>query len=371
MLNKCITYLSFGDVDSYLNFLDKIKNFSPWTKIVMIFIVTAILFSILCTIYPSFKKGFVIVKEDIVHHKLGWKLLVVGGLFIFLTVIYLHGLNGEMEHSKNISNYDLVEKESDTVESFYPIAVDISNENKVGEWTYYICNVTDEASGITYPALFKYKGNDSSIRVSKRACYNYQIAKDSVFYLDSTISIQDHGELFVSRPDGKNYRILEEELHDFQIVDNEFIYYTYRHDTVGVGLEGHALHRMNLDGSDINIVTYEIDGMGISGSSMDFKVKGDWAYGKNYRVKLGSPATGLEKVELLDNYRDSNNDDWFYYTTNRLIKGRKDGTEQIELDGVDDFWYQIDNVDAEWIYYTKGQDTYKIRKDGTGKTITK
>lgn len=252
---------------------------------------------------------------------------------------------------------------------FYPIAVDMKNINVVGEWTYFIYDITDKYSSepYTYPALFKYQNNESAIRVSPRACYNYQVAQDSVFYMDSTTMAQDHGELYVSRPDGKSERMLDEELYNFQIVDDKYIYYLFRNDTLGVGIEGHALQRMNLDGTNKMIVAYEISGAGFGCSHFNYQVKGDWVYGDTFRIKLGSPADGFEKVELLS-ADENDQDDWIYYVTNRLIKARKDGSEQIELDGIDSYHYAIDIFNENWICYTKGGVKYKIKKDGTYKT---
>lgn len=252
---------------------------------------------------------------------------------------------------------------------FYPIPVDMKNINVVGEWTFFIHDITVDSSSerFTYPALFKYKNNESAIRVSPRACYNYQVAQNSVFYMDSITMIQDHGILYVSRPDGKNERLLDEDLYSFQLINDEYIYYLFRHDTLGVGLEGHALYRMNLDGTNKMIAAYEVSGAGFGCSHFDYHVKDDWVYGDTFRIQLGNPANGFEKVELLIDIENIE-DDWIYYVTNRLIKARKDGSEQIELDGIDSYHYEINSIDEYWIYYTKGGVDYKIKKDGTNKT---
>ena len=49
------------------------------------------------------------------------------------------------------------------------------------------------------------------------------------------------------------------------------------------------------------------------------------------------------------------------------MKARRDGSEQTELDGVDDYYYYLEKVEGDWIYYTKGGVKYRIRTDGTGK----
>lgn len=93
------------------------------------------------------------------------------------------------------------------------------------------------------------------------------------------------------------------------------------------------------------------------------KQEDGWAIYSNYKVQIGNQADGLEKVVLLD----STDEDWIYYTSNMLIKAKPDGTEQVVLDGVDDFWYQIDKIEGGWIYYQKGNDKYKIDINGNNK----
>ncbi len=80
-------------------------------------------------------------------------------------------------------------------------------------------------------------------------------------------------------------------------------------------------------------------------------------------MELGEPADGYEKIVC----KDIGDNDWIYYVTNRLMKARRDGSEQIELDGVDDYDYHIEKVEGDWIYYIKGGVKYRIRTDGTGK----
>ena len=146
-------------------------------------------------------------------------------------------------------------------------------------WVYfrYILTETYNDYTVTYPALFRYQEDVCMVeRVNDRACYLFEIVGDRVYYLDSSISYQDHGELYVSKVDGEDKRILEDELFGFQIVDEQYIYYTYRYDTVGVGLEGHALYRMNLDGSERMIAAYEVSGTDMNTSHFDYKVEDGW-----------------------------------------------------------------------------------------------
>ena len=252
-------------------------------------------------------------------------------------------------------------------EKIYPSNEDIIDEKKAGDWVYfrYMLEWTYHDDTQSYPALFRYReGECIAELVTDGSCHTYEVVGDYVYYLNSIIAFQDHGELYVSDPDGKNKRKLEEELFDFQIVDEKYIYYTYRHDTYGVGLEGHALHRMNLDGSDIMIAAYEVsgaDGMGVS--HFEYKVVDGWVDCGEFKMELGAPADGYEKIVC----KDIGDNDWIYYVTNRLMKARRDGSEQTELDGVDDYWYEINKVEGDWIYYTKGGVKYRIRTDGTGK----
>lgn len=287
-------------------------------------------------------------------------------------------INGDIYQDNIIYNFDedtennqLTEKElviDINGEKIYPISIDIKDEKEVGDWVYFIYMI-EEIYGdetIIYPALFRYqKETCIAERVNERACYSFEVVGDCVYYLDSTTNFKDHGELYISRPDGKNERLLEEELYDFQIVDGKYIYYTYRHDTVGVGLEGHALHRMNLDGSDIMTAAYEVSGADFGISHFEYKVVDGWVDCGIFKMEIGEPANGFEKIV----FKDIGDNDWIYYVTNRLIKARKDGSEIVELDGEDDYYYSIEKIEDDWIYYIKGVDEYKIRTDGSGKEL--
>lgn len=261
----------------------------------------------------------------------------------------------------------------------YPIDIFVSDVQKVGDWYYFIYN-TDLTDKILMPVLYKSQYEDLRVaeRVSPRSCDKYYVSNDCVFYTDYTYINNMHGELYVSRPDGKNERLLQDEIFYFELID-DYIYYSFDFDTVGVGIDGHAIHRMNLDGSNKIIVAYEtkISKYGICHHG--YRVVGEWVYCRErdiengewiysedkYRIKMGEPATGLEKVEFLVDI----DDEWIYYVTNRLIKAKPDGSEIIELDDMCDFDYSIYDIDSEWIYYYKHGEQYKIKKDGTSKTL--
>ena len=248
----------------------------------------------------------------------------------------------------------------------YPVSTEMKDEWEAGDWVFfrYMMEEADANYEAVYPVLFRYrKGEHIAERVNQSACYSFDIVGDYLYYLDSVIAFQDHGVLYVSKLDGTDERILEEELHDFQIVDGQYIYYTYRHDTIGVGLEGHALHRMNLDGSDKMIVAYEVSGIDMGVSHFDYKVDDGWVDCDTFKMKVGEPADGYEEIV----FKDIGDNDWVYYVTNRLMKARKDGSERVELDGVDDYYYEIERIEDDWIYYIKGGEKFKIRTDGSGK----
>lgn len=251
-------------------------------------------------------------------------------------------------------------------DKIYPADIDMIEEKRAGGWVYFRCMLEETINDytVTYPALFRYQEGDYiAERVNSGACYSFEIVEDRVYYLNSTLAYQDHGELYVSEPDGKNERLFEKELHDFQIVDEQYIYYTCRHDTIGVGLDGHALHRMNLDGSEKMVAAYEVSGIDLSTSHFDYKVEDGWVDCGTFKMAIGEPADGYEEIV----FKDIGDNDWLYYVTNRLIKARKDGSERVELDGVDDYYYLIEKIEDDWIYYIKGGEAYRIRTDGSGK----
>ena len=101
--------------------------------------------------------------------------------------------------------------------------------------------------------------------------------------------------------------------------------------------------------------------MGVS--HFDYRVDDGWVDCDTFKMKVGEPADGYEEIV----FKDIGDNDWVYYVTNRLMKARKDGSEIVELDGVDDYYYEIERIEDDWIYYIKGGEKYKIRTDGTGK----
>ena len=80
----------------------------------------------------------------------------------------------------------------------------------------------------------------------------------------------------------------------------------------------------------------------LQGSHYNVTIEDGWAIYPNYKIQIGNQADGLEKVVLLD----STDEDWIYYTSNRLIKTKPDRNEQVVLDNEDNFCYQIDKIES-------------------------
>lgn len=285
---------------------------------------------------------------------------VTGVIVVASIVIICAILAHAFSQRKRPEPYQEITILNERKEDVHPLGVDILDERQVGDYTFFRYKITD--NDYTFPVLFKWKKGEPAERISDRACPHFEVAHETVIYLDSTAGDLSHGQLYVVRPDGKAERVLEEELYYFS-VENDYIYFIYCYDTVGVGLEGHALHRMDINGDNIITVAYELSGPCLRGSKYDFRIEDGWAIYSNYKVKIDNQADGLEKVVLLE----STKDEWIYYTSNKLIKAKPDGTEQMVLDDEDDFQYEIGKIEDGWIYYNKGGDMYKIDINGNYK----
>ena len=261
----------------------------------------------------------------------------------------------------------------------YPIEAFVTDKQKVGEWYYFIYK-TDLTQNYLMPVLYRSKDMEVAERVSPRSCDKFIVNNNSIYYVDFPYLGDWHGELYVCRPDGKNERLIKDEIHYFDIV-NDYIYFTYSIDTTGPGIEAHAMHRINLDGSNPIVVAYEYDLPKYGYCHFNYRVIDEWVYcyskdWKNgewidkipqFRIKMVENATGLEPIEFLIDI----DEEWVYYITNRLIKAKTDGSELIVLDDIEDVNYFITKIDDDWIYYHKLNDMYKIKKDGSSKTLIK
>lgn len=294
-------------------------------------------------------------------------IIVIISMFLFFYKIEDNNEKSSVENSsQNNSIYTQITISDKKGKIINPIGVDIIKSLNIDGIIYFTYNYCDTVNDkkIYYPVLYKWKKGQSAERISEGACPHFEVVKDSVVYLNSTTDVISHGELYVSRPDGINKRVLDDEIWDF-VIDQDYIYYQYCYDTVGAGLGGHALHRMDVNGANSTVVAYEVNSPYLKSDYHNFKIKDGWAIYKNYKIELQDQATGLEKVVMTD----KTDIDWLYYTTNQLIKAKPDGTSQIILDEEDSFWYQIDKIDGKWIYYQKGKDKYKIDEDGNNKSL--
>ena len=265
-----------------------------------------------------------------------------------------------------------------TQELFFPILVDVQEKQVVGDWIFFIHEVTGSyLYDHSWPALFRMKNDGNygpAYQVSEKAVFIWDVVDGSVFYMDSTTMFPDHGFLFVTRPDGRNYRLLAESLRNFRIV-NGYIYFRYRHTTLGVGRDGHAIYRMDIDGSNQIIVAYPPSGVGLY-SVNEFsllRIEQGWIYAGNFRMELGYPATGLERIQVLCDSTDRHLNGWIYYITTRLMMARYDGSEQMEVYYREGFWGGVFYVNDYWIYFYDYQYgipvSYRICKAGIGSEI--
>lgn len=225
-------------INEMIEFVKSIKSIVKISWIGMaIIILLLIIFVIVKWILGKYKKEKSIIKEnfnefwnDLINLK-GWQkvILVIGGV-IFCVLIF-----GVCYWIKKPNPYQEIAILNNQNEVIYPIGVDILNERKVGEFTFFTYNMTEMIGNdvVTYPALFKWKEGELAERISEDACPHFEVVKNSVIYLNSTLVDYSHGQLYVARPDGMNERVMEEELYDFS-VDDESIYFTYCFDTVGV-----------------------------------------------------------------------------------------------------------------------------------------
>lgn len=302
----------------------------------------------------------------------------------FLIVIFLFsacGISQESENQtgdisdiKNETIPQVVKEEAnannsmDLLDSIPAIDYELmSDKQLVNGWIYFLY------PNLEYPTedaheLYRWREDETDLtRISSMRCDFYTVLDGNVYFADYTMMGAEHGVLYVIKPDQKP-KELADELCFYQIVDS-YIYYAHSFDTLGVGIEGHALHRIGLDGENHMIAAYEV---GIPGNRTWHigDIRDGYIYYDRVRVKLGEPADGMEEVQIITPIETDNDDGWLYYTTNRLFRAKPDGTQRTVLDGNESTWLGIGSVDGEWIYYLDNIRIkhYKIRKDGSEKT---
>lgn len=247
----------------------------------------------------------------------------------------------------------------------------MKKKNEVSNWIYFLYPTAQDEVQDAY-ALFRWREDGSELTKLTIKCNDYSVVEDCVYYTDYPLSGYEHGVLYLIKPE-QEPKALADELSEYQI-ENGYIYYGHSSDTMGVGIEGHALHRIDLDGGNHIIAAYEAIGPALKFDGHIGNVQDGYVYYQSYRVKLGNPADGTEEIQTLAPI--SNDDGWLYYSTNRLFKAQPDGSKQTILDGNENSWISINKIEDEWIYYTDWSismgdygSEYKIRRDGTGKTL--
>lgn len=267
---------------------------------------------------------------------------------------------------QNESAFDLMDY-LDTVPDIDPAL--ITDQQLVAGWEYFLYPFEEEPYTDGHQLLRRREDGSETERVSEIRCDRYDVVGDCVYYCDYVMTGYEHGTLYMLEP-GIEPCAIAEDLGSYQIV-GDYIYYGQYFDTIGVGIERHSLHRMDLDGGGDIITVYETYGpQGAFGGGHLGDIRDGWVYyeNNNVRIKLGEPADGTERLELLDPTKEIVSDGWIYYANRILLKSRTDGSEQMVLDD-EPTWLYIEGVDAEWIYYhSYASGDWKIRKDGTGKT---
>jgi len=243
----------------------------------------------------------------------------------------------------------------------------MKDENVINGWLYFLYPLKELGNPDVYRLYRRLEDGTELTRISEARCDEYTIIDDCVYFASFSYTGYEHGFLYVIRPDEEPL-LLADEMCGYQIV-YPHIYYAHSFDTIGVGIEGHALHRIDLDGGNHMIAAYETSGPGINSGHIG-EIKDGYVYYSNIRIKLGEPADGSEEVQVIAPLDTDNDDGWLYYSTNKLYKARPDGIEQTVLAGAEDSWIYISKVDDKWIYYHEQWSSVycKIRKDGSEKT---
>ena len=144
-------------INEMIEFVKSIKSIVKISWIGMaIIILLLIIFVIVKWILGKYKKEKSIIKEnfnefwnDLINLK-GWQkvILVIGGV-IFCVLIF-----GVCYWIKKPNPYQEIAILNNQNEVIYPIGVDILNERKVGEFTFFTYNMTEMIGNdvVTYPA---------------------------------------------------------------------------------------------------------------------------------------------------------------------------------------------------------------------------
>lgn len=190
--------------------------------------------------------------------------------------------------------------------------------NVVGEWIYY-SNYDDNDT------LYKIKIDGSKItKLNNERSYEVDVIGEWIYYIDWVA-----GEsMYKMKVDGSNKTILCDRASKSINIIDEWIYTEISDHSVV------KIYKMKTDGSNKTILN--------SKESSIIWIEDDWIY---YREEC-------EDQEIWD---------WSTY------KMKTDGSNKIKLSDDD---MVIIGIDGDWIYYENREDaynTYKIKKDGTGR----
>lgn len=277
---------------------------------------------------------------------------------------------------------------------------------KHGEWVYF-------SSG---EAIYREKPDGSErTRIINAPSLNLNVADDWIYYSGGNI-----GQISKVKTDGTGETLLYEptliyEYVPFMNVVGDWLYFI----TESYGVRNTAvLNRMKTDGSEKTVIDNNTGFINVAGdwiyyanmseNNKIYKMKTDgtekiklsdesanglivyeeWIYYKSLKdhksYKLKTDGTG--KVKLNDDISSIVNisDGWIFYTNasdkDRLYKAKLDGTEKIKIHdeeiispSIAGDWIYFYNYDGDFYYYDYGTDignVYKIKTDGTGRSVT-
>ena len=414
LLNGCtLPFISKDDVPVYSDYkkaFDKRMSGAPLPKINGISNAMNQIVLKACQYKPEnryrsaaeFKQALVDMKSTV-----DWKLLiriVAIVLAVLLCFFCSYKVYDHFKHNSDDLSLEGIKIHLDN-EYIDPIPIDVSEHRRVGNWGYFIYQLERDfeneeewydqsylETSYSYPCLFRYSFEDLvAERVTDQACLSYQIEKDSIYCLLSSPGKTSGGDLYLISTNNKDKKLLASEVRSFQIVDDKYICYAYDYDSTDQNggtseYEKRCLWKMDLNGLAKTIcfapVTAIIDGKRISveGQSLPGKIKDGWADCGTFMLEIN-----LQKEYKV--YRESTrikvknptDNDWvFYISNNRLMKNRKDGSEQTLLIGNENYEYNYHSysfsdlirIENDWLYFEKGTDlgieNYRIRTDGTG-----
>lgn len=274
----------------------------------------------------------------------------------------------------NISNFGIVATQGDWVyynnNTLYKVKTDgtgkkeISTDvpvfiNVVGDWVYYI-----EATSQTNQ-MYKVKTDGTGrTKISNDISLYMVVVGDWIYYMNAS----DQGNLYKMTTDGKNRTKLTNEPALQINVSGDWIYYvTYSGEDIA------DLYKIKTDGTSRTRLfsSSGIDSLNVSGQYLYFEVtdaSGQSGYLEKVKIDgTQSSAISYDTAEFINV-----SGDWIYFSNisngDKLYKMKTDGTGKTKISDDDVMFI---NVSGDWLYYGtySGEDTIKIKTDGTGRQI--